>query len=1164
MAITWRDISAPDFSSANNMMQQASANMTSGLQTLTNLANEQVQKNQAQLQKTKDTNTYALMDYIRQVDNMEDYQNLNINDLAARVGGVDNVNQDKLLEALHNQDNIILDNEGKILSNEQADFNLKAAKLKEDERKAKLGAEGQAVDFTSNFIQNNPDATEREVKQNALSYGKQIGLTGQDLNNFVTAANNYAKDEKQLTSGETYLGNQIVNNANNKHKMTMDYINAQMKQYDEMEQMLNPQFFAKPNTSAGNLSMKLKELMELYPQGKFWNYSDEDSGQGIQLANSLQKQIDAFKERQKEKGFDNIPDTVIIDAMNRGIERDKDYFGGDEAHFPDFGVNLQRSFDEWQQTTKRKLEIQEGRKRFSEQAELAAQEHDDAIKYSVEFMDNERKLRQYFLEGGVPEGEVTPELVNQTTNAVDDLYDSMISKEYNEEGDVSEYDANVEALSQVLSASAIADQLESKGATPDQIQDVTDRVNALHAAQNTPTQLGYKYVTDKADDITKLLDKKTPKAEKTAIFKQLKADGVTLENLDNFAVLNQFQEGSLAGDEVAGADARAAEKMQYLQDQFMADTNELKFTYEDAVNTTVPDVRAKQEFIDNYQLPKRRGLMESNLTGSPETREVARKIAAEEEWNRIQGNTQATNNSVATTDPRTMSNNRPDYQYQSNIVDNATLQFESDRLDGVDRANVATETQSMLRDLQAMESTNKAKADEMVQEMSQGQRENYELYKLRMAQIEEQSLSDEQAEEVIANDAILRRLEEEAAKQDQEFTDATDELTGATEVPYQFDSQLDALLNRTNQRSPTYSPASQMADDMSDVVNTRNQFNDRITGRDRAPEGSSSVARNRNAGQQLQDTADKYFREQAELENRIRQDNFERDRDRQLSDEALAKAIEDDIREQNREQEMSREMSRRARREEELANAIPASIARPEPVKPELNYDKPEFESDYSMEERLAQDITGNVIDAENSAKAIDNVMGELERLEGKEGGDAQRPDLKTLPMGVLESTAKELGMEGEPPAKIAKAYLSVTDNHLSEELEGYAEAPVEMKTFLLDMTYNMGKNSLTDKGKFPKLKRALANGDYEEVVFQTLDSAQTKTQGVNEVKPSKGHARRRAEQVNKSGLVDIKYVEQKSDGEIIYYDPKGKVVYRFGKGKGMAAGSKAGRMAVY
>lgn len=166
----------------------------------------------------------------------------------------------------------------------------------------------------------------------------------------------------------------------------------------------------------------------------------------------------------------------------------------------------------------------------------------------------------------------------------------------------------------------------------------------------------------------------------------------------------------------------------------------------------------------------------------------------------------------------------------------------------------------------------------------------------------------------------------------------------------------------------------------------------------------------------------------------------------------------------------------------------------------------------------------------------VDSLMEHLAVFEGVKGGDTLTDNV-TEPYGVTQMARDAVKADKSvPPEQVARMYINYLDGKW-ENRKGYKDAPEAVKEALLDLSYNLGERALTYTG----IKDALASGDYDKALLNTLDV--TKVSGKGMSGSVIGIAKRRAEAYNKAASVKITEIRQDDDGRITYYDENGNVV---------------------
>lgn len=173
-----------------------------------------------------------------------------------------------------------------------------------------------------------------------------------------------------------------------------------------------------------------------------------------------------------------------------------------------------------------------------------------------------------------------------------------------------------------------------------------------------------------------------------------------------------------------------------------------------------------------------------------------------------------------------------------------------------------------------------------------------------------------------------------------------------------------------------------------------------------------------------------------------------------------------------------------------------------------------------------------------------------FDHLLAREGVGDEVTDIETGKMGVTQMARLAVNApDNMPDEEVAKAYLGKLDSNWSNRV-GYKEAPPEVKSMLLDASYNMGEQVL----KFKGVSDAIANQDYEAASKALLNTANVNKQTMI------GLAKRRADSHNIAfPEAPIIEVEQKEDGTIIYRGLGGETLLEYNSKKGKHPKSKPG-----
>lgn len=159
--------------------------------------------------------------------------------------------------------------------------------------------------------------------------------------------------------------------------------------------------------------------------------------------------------------------------------------------------------------------------------------------------------------------------------------------------------------------------------------------------------------------------------------------------------------------------------------------------------------------------------------------------------------------------------------------------------------------------------------------------------------------------------------------------------------------------------------------------------------------------------------------------------------------------------------------------------------------------------------------------------------------------GDTGRTDVETGIFGLTEN--RKLDIKRKYP-NLNLNDLEIIDKVIEEDLtnlrtlKGFTDLPNNVKLVLGDLSYNLHSKNVI---KFPKLKKAVKEGNIREILKQTLDTAVVKENGKN--KNSKGHAIRRAKNFNnveQDPERQIYKVTQTEKGKLFYYGKGGKIIF--------------------
>ena len=108
MAITWRNVDAPDFRGVGQLLQTSSNFLDKGAEQLNAVLQERVQAQQKAWDKGEEANTLQAVNQIRQMQNLPDVQNADLNTLTQPYGA--QINAAAVMDSLAKQSGVIAQN----------------------------------------------------------------------------------------------------------------------------------------------------------------------------------------------------------------------------------------------------------------------------------------------------------------------------------------------------------------------------------------------------------------------------------------------------------------------------------------------------------------------------------------------------------------------------------------------------------------------------------------------------------------------------------------------------------------------------------------------------------------------------------------------------------------------------------------------------------------------------------------------------------------------------------------------------------------------------------------------------------------------------------------------------------------------------------------------
>ncbi|QFR59802.1 hypothetical protein VOWphi5012_018 [Vibrio phage phi50-12] len=357
MAITWRNISAPDLSASASILGQAGQSLNQATEGLVGLFDQARQNVIQEAEAEKKANTFQALDAIRTADE-ETYGEMSLGSLIDEFGSID---QDAVFTALDTKDddimqgkkdalnlqNLELSNQGKELQNKVTKNTLDQT-IKEQNKTERLSTINDAaskVGLELGALKGVDDVT---VKNMITKAGEAQGLTGSDLVTFVNTASQVNKDLRALTPTEQLLyDNQLAKNNAGLESVTAQ-ADAQLNQIIE-QNPIDPVFT--PYQDIKDISSAISGIIEKYPEG-FLNFV----GTGNQLRSELEDKLDRFAKDNGIKKSD-IPPTVVAAALDSGIVSNKEFLTNDKADTSNFSLDLEKYYSIYQNNQQRAANI---------------------------------------------------------------------------------------------------------------------------------------------------------------------------------------------------------------------------------------------------------------------------------------------------------------------------------------------------------------------------------------------------------------------------------------------------------------------------------------------------------------------------------------------------------------------------------------------------------------------------------------------------------------------------------------------------------------------------------------------------------------------------------------------------------------------------------------
>jgi len=382
MAITWRNIAAPDFSDVAAIQQQGAANLQGALDTLEGLAQERRQLNvQAQQDETK-ANTFKLLETIRNTPSMEDYEQLSLNNLLSSVGG--NADEEAVYNALLKQDDEIftkLSRENQLVSDELAitgqqitneanQLSLDTA-LKDIEatNKSKAIKNASSV-YGMDIYSSNPAATDRDIQDLAAKKGTALGYSGSDLEKYVSGVVGSAKNLRSLKEDESPFVQLAVDTVTNSYETAVANAEAIKNRVYEDNPVV-PIFDVYNDITT--VSQAVSGVVDKFPEGWFFS-----SDVGENLKGNIESIANRFAE---DMGIASVPPQVLAASLKlgEGIQINKEVLGNNKGDTSSLYRTLQKYYDMYQVNEVRKANRRSADDNYGQTAAIAAGKRDTGM-----------------------------------------------------------------------------------------------------------------------------------------------------------------------------------------------------------------------------------------------------------------------------------------------------------------------------------------------------------------------------------------------------------------------------------------------------------------------------------------------------------------------------------------------------------------------------------------------------------------------------------------------------------------------------------------------------------------------------------------------------------------------------------------------------------------
>lgn len=382
MAITWRNINAPDFTGAAAIQQQGADNLQSSLDTLQGLVQERRDINIQQEQDLTKANTFKLLETVRTTSNMEDYEKLSLNTLLSSVGG--NADEEAVYKALLNQDDEIfnqLNRENKLASDELAiagqEISNTTAEAQLDKMLTETSKENRskliddaATNYGMDLYSNKVGVTDREAQDLARVKGESLGYKGTELDKYISKVTEVSGKMLEIKDDESpfvQLASDTVGNTYNSTVATAEGIKNRV--YEDNPLVPTFDIYADITTESDAIS----STVEKFPAG--WAF-------GLNRGKNLQGRIEETVRRfEKDAGISKLNPQVLAASLKlgEGITTNEELLGNDQADISNLYRTIQKYYDMHELNEVRKQNRRDADKNLSTTIGQAAKKRDEGM-----------------------------------------------------------------------------------------------------------------------------------------------------------------------------------------------------------------------------------------------------------------------------------------------------------------------------------------------------------------------------------------------------------------------------------------------------------------------------------------------------------------------------------------------------------------------------------------------------------------------------------------------------------------------------------------------------------------------------------------------------------------------------------------------------------------